>query len=162
MRRRWVLLLSIVGIVLVMLCTACSDGAAPTQVAPTSTVVALVRATQVPTRALHATQMPTHAVLHPTQAPTHVAAQATKPAPTQPPAPTPCANPCNPWGYNFSPGNYITSPPASFCSYFACIASFWNGAGYVMECQDTMYSKSGGVRGSCSQHGGDLRALYSH
>jgi hypothetical protein len=30
----------------------------------------------------------------------------------------------------------------------------------VIECTDGMYSKSGGIRGSRSYHGGDLRALY--
>jgi hypothetical protein len=85
-------------------------------------------------------------------------------APTKPPVPTKtaCANPCNPWGYDFSPGSYITNRPSTFCSYFACIANFWNGASYVMECQDAMYSKSGGKSGSCSSHGGNWRPLYSH
>ena len=68
----------------------------------------------------------------------------------------------NPWCYNFTPGSLIYSPPASFCTYFACIQSFWNGSGYVVECQDTMYSKSGGHSGSCSHHGGNLRPLYRH
>jgi hypothetical protein len=63
---------------------------------------------------------------------------------------------------DFSPGNYITSPQSNFCAYFTCIASFWNGQGYVMECQDGDYSKSGGIQGSCSHHGGDSRPLYSH
>jgi hypothetical protein len=68
----------------------------------------------------------------------------------------------NPWGYDFNPGDVIASPPGDFCAYFACIASFWSGNGYVMECQDQTYSKSGGIRGSCSRHGGDMRPLYQH
>ena len=68
---------------------------------------------------------------------------------------------CNPWGYNFTSGNYIYSAPSGFCSYFACIGNFWNGVGYVMECQDGMYSKSGGIRGSCSYHGGNWRPLLA-
>ncbi|WP_201384161.1 hypothetical protein [Ktedonobacter sp. SOSP1-85] len=92
------------------------------------------------------------------------------PVPTQlPPPPTPTLVPAqasgvngNPWGYNFTPGNVIYSPPGAFCTYFSCISSFWNGHGYVEECQDGMYSKSGGIRGSCSHHGGDLQSLYSH
>lgn len=89
------------------------------------------------------------------------------PVPTQPPAPTPTPAPAtgvngNPWGYNFNPGNVIYSPPGAFCSYFSCITSFWNGNGYVEECNDGMYSKSGGIRGSCSRHGGDMRPLYQH
>lgn len=73
-----------------------------------------------------------------------------------------CGAPTNPWGYNFCPGggNVITSPPASFCNYFACIPSFWiNTNGYVEQCQDLMYSHSGGQPGSCSSHEGNLRAL---
>jgi len=82
----------------------------------------------------------------------------------QPPPPPPPVTGVNgnPWGYDFNPGNYITDPPSAFCSYFNCIASFWNGKGHVEECQDATYSKSGGISGSCSKHGGDWRALYSH
>jgi len=83
---------------------------------------------------------------------------------------TPCASPCNPWGYNFNAagGTKITNPSSAFCSYFACIGnppsytSFWNGKGYVMECKDTKFSRSGGTQNSCSQHGGDWRTLYAH
>lgn len=96
-----------------------------------------------------------------------------KPTPTNTPKPKPtntpagpklyCASgvPCNPWGYNFAHGGYIYSPPSAFCGYFSCIGTFWNGSGYVVECADGDYSKSGGHRGSCSHHGGDWRALLS-
>lgn len=88
-----------------------------------------------------------------------------KPQPTATPKPKPTCIPgavnCNPWGYNFTSGNYIYSPPGSFCSYFSCINNFWNGVGYVMECQDGMYSKSGGRSGSCSYHGGNWRPLLA-
>jgi hypothetical protein len=68
----------------------------------------------------------------------------------------------NPWCYTFTnTGKYITNPPSSFCSYFNCIASFWNGSGYVVECQDNTYSKSGGRTGSCSKHDSDKRILYA-
>lgn len=101
-------------------------------------------------------------------------ATATKVPPTPTPAPAPTATPkpkpqptcipgavnCNPWGYNFSHGSYIYNPPYNFCNYFNCIASFWEHTnGYVEECQDSTYSHSGGVRGSCSYHGGNWRAL---
>ncbi|HST88105.1 MAG TPA: hypothetical protein VLJ14_06980 [Ktedonobacterales bacterium] len=74
----------------------------------------------------------------------------------------------NPWGYDFNQGNVIYSPPAAFCDHFTCIgsppshSSFWSGSGYVVECNDTHYSKSGGVQGACSQHQGVMRILYSH
>jgi len=50
--------------------------------------------------------------------------------------------PPNPWGYNFDCCSLITS------HFFPCIASFWSGTGYVVECADTMYSKSGGLTAS--------------
>ena len=86
------------------------------------------------------------------------------PVPAPPPAPTciPGAVNCNPWGYNFAPGNLIYNAPPGFCAYFNCIANFPNGRGYVIQCQDMTFSKSGGIQGSCSRHGGDLRPLYSH
>jgi hypothetical protein len=59
-------------------------------------------------------------------------------------------------------GSLISAPPGNFCAYFACIGNFWNGRGYVEECQDGMFSKSGGIQGSCSYHGGNQRPLYSH
>lgn len=72
----------------------------------------------------------------------------------------------NPWGYSFSAsgGKLITQPNAAFCTsgYFHCISSFSKGKGYVVECQDGLYSKSGGKSGSCSKHGGDLQTLYAH
>jgi hypothetical protein len=88
-------------------------------------------------------------------------------APPAPPAPASvpqgaCGAPANPWGYTFCGGSVITSPPANFCSAFACIASFWNQTnGYVVQCRDGLFSHSGGVRGSCSSHGGNGRTLYA-
>lgn len=77
-----------------------------------------------------------------------------------PPSAT-CAVNGNPWGYNFTCCHPITSPPSSFCSYFSCISSFWSGSGYVVECVDGKFSKSGGISGACSTHGGPWRPLYS-
>src|SRR5262249_14909510 len=102
----------------------------------------------------------------PTTTPTSTPTAVPKPPPTvapPPPAPPPknlCGAPNNPWGYNFCSGATITSPPVDFCSYFSCIGNFWNGRGYVIECNHGMYSKSGGIQGSCSYHHGDLRPLY--
>lgn len=138
--------------------------AAPTHVASVATSqpthqtakpTAIARPTNTPVP----TAVPTQA---PTAVPTAIPTQppAATPVPTQPPVQTGVNG--NPWGYNFVPGNYISSPPTAFCTYFACIKSFWYGNGYVEECQDQMYSKSGGITGSCSKHGGDLQPLYSH
>ena|SRR5450755_1989903 len=75
---------------------------------------------------------------------------ATTPLPTgytpiaQPqPTHAPCGLDCNPWGYSFSPGALITSPPSTFCNYFSCINNFWNGRGFVNECHDGLYVNIG-------------------
>lgn len=52
------------------------------------------------------------------------------------------------------PTNYIgqTDPPADFCDFAPCIASFWDGKGFVVVCVDGKYSLSGGRIGACSLH----------
>jgi hypothetical protein len=159
---------------LIIACIACSalslalGGSSPLTTqgnGVTATATTDVTATTEPTATTEATAAATTEAT--ATATTH--AQPTN-TPRSHPTNTPCASPCNPWGYNFNPtgGTKITSPPSAFCSYFACIGSppsytsFWNGRGYVVECQDTKFSKSGGISGSCSQHGGDLRTLYAH
>lgn len=81
------------------------------------------------------------------------------------PAPCPGVN-CNPWGYNFIPGNLIYNPPAGFCYYFACSPDFNRPhhmhSGYVVECYDGMYSQYVGRQETCSLHSGILRVLYAH
>ncbi len=83
------------------------------------------------------------------------------------PTPTQCPGVnCNPWGYNFIPGNFIYNPPAGFCNYFACIPNFYKPrhihSGYVVECNDGMYSQFIGRQETCTFHGGILRPLYAH
>lgn len=129
-------------------------------------------ATRVPT--------PTHQRASvPTKVPTSVPTKVPTPKPTQPPEPTPTPVPTqppvptsppvhtgvngNPWGYDFSPGNYIYNPDAAFCTYFTCVTTFWTKTnGYVVECGNGDYSHSGGVRGACSRDGGVSQILYSH
>ncbi|QBD80305.1 hypothetical protein EPA93_31760 [Ktedonosporobacter rubrisoli] len=131
-------------------------------ITPTTSIS--VSPTAVPT--IVATSVPASTpTIEPTQVPTVVPTQPPMPtptvAPTQPPAHTGVNG--NPWGYDFnSSGNKISDPPAEFCNYFSCIKSFWNGTGYVIECQDNTFSKSGGNQGSCSHHGGDKATLFSH
>lgn len=112
------------------------------------------------------TSIPPTAKPLPTAIPTQVPAPAPKTPPAPPtPVPAPTTPPVatgingNPWGYNFTQGNLIYSPPSEICNYFSCIGNFWNGRGYVIECTDQTFSKSGGIRGSCSHHGGNLREL---
>jgi hypothetical protein len=86
---------------------------------------------------------------------------AAPPQPTQPDINL-CGAPANPWKYTYCGGQLITSPPSNLCSVFACISSFWNQTrGYVIQCSDGLLSHSGGRRGSCSSHGGNLRPLYA-
>ena len=121
------------------------------------------RLTPTPTTGHVATlNTPTHTpTLPPT--PTQQATPTTQPTPT----PTACqAVNNNPWCYNFVPGNLIYNPPTGFCNYFNCIPSFVEpddpGDGYIVECNDGMYSQSGGESGACSHHGGVMQPLYSH
>ncbi len=137
-------------------------GSPETGRAPGSTPSSAITVASPPTPTASPTTVTT-----PTSAPTAApTATAAPPPPTSAPvaaAPPPrnlCGAPSNPWGYNFCGGATISSPPADFCSYFACIKNFPYGRGYVEECSDGMYSKSGGISGSCSYHGGNLRPLY--
>ena len=67
----------------------------------------------------------------------------------------------NPWGFEFTGSRLVYRPPGDFCSYFACITSFWSGRGYVVQCVDGWFSRSGGISGACSYHGGESRPLYA-
>ncbi len=103
----------------------------------------------------------------PTSAPaaTSAAAKPNPPATTHAAAPKPslCGAPVNPFGYNFcGRGGYIyNANPARVCSYFNCIANFGVSKGYMIECKDGTYSTAGGRPGRCSDHGGQLRPVYS-
>jgi hypothetical protein len=106
--------------------------------------------------------------------PPHVPAAATKVLPTQVPTPVPTPVPTtvpatlgvngNPWGYDFTMGNLIYSPPADFCEqYFSCVSTFWKDTrGYVAQCTNGVFTHSGGVRGACSRDDGVGQILYSH
>lgn len=96
----------------------------------------------------------------PTPTKTQTAATETQLPPTALPAPQD-GSPANPWGYNFTCCQLIYLPPSMFCNYFNCIGNFWNGVGYLIQCNDGTFSKSGGRSGSCSGHGGNGRTLYA-
>ncbi|HEY3871831.1 MAG TPA: hypothetical protein VGM10_25940 [Actinocrinis sp.] len=97
-----------------------------------------------------------------TEAPPPPPPPATTAAPAAPAGPDLCGAPPNPYGYNFcGNGGYITSPAGGVCGYFDCIDNFSNGHGYMEECSDGTYSMSGGVRGACSDHGGEEQPVYS-
>lgn len=160
---------------LVTLCLLVSSISAAAQSGPNA---AAIPTSQIAQSSGHSTVSPTSnhlpiATTQPTDTPTlsPTATNTPKPTPTNTPRPQPTATntpapSCgyqavngNPWCFNFSCCTNIYSPPSNFCSYFACIGNFWNGSGYVEECSDGMYSKSGGRSGSCSYHGGNWRAL---
>jgi hypothetical protein len=48
-----------------------------------------------------------------------------------------------------------TSSASGFCSTHACIPSFDQGHGSIVQCADGMWSHSGGIQGACSGHGGE-------
>ncbi len=131
-------------------------------VTPTSPVRSSPRPTSTPRVTTKTKSRPTptpKATTKPKPRPLPTPRATAKPNPT----PTPCSGVnCNPWGYNFSPGQFIYSPPSDFCAYFSCIDNFPNGHGYVIECHDGQYSKSGGRQGACSDHNGVWRPLYAH
>ena len=71
-----------------------------------------------------------------------------------------CGAPSNPWGYNFCGGRTIRNPSSDFCGTFLCMKNFNRGRGYVVQCRSGSFSKSGGISGACSWHGGVSRTLY--
>lgn len=75
--------------------------------------------------------------------------------PSTPAAESLCRAPKNPYHLNLcGRGSLVYKPPSDVCAYFDCIANFSNGTGYMVQCQDGMYSMSGGLRGACSHHDG--------
>jgi hypothetical protein len=177
----WLVAIGLVVVLSMCICIATFSASR----APGTTVIPAHVATFTPTRRVAtatptATPMPTPTprptvrptptpMPTPTYTPTpHPTARPT-PRPTDPPAPTtapvqpvPTHLNNNPWGYDFTPGSLIYAPPENFCEYFACIAAFGKSTGYVVECKDDIYATSGGKQGSCSQHRGEWRPLYSH
>ncbi|WP_446212879.1 hypothetical protein [Micromonospora sp. IBSANI012] len=71
-----------------------------------------------------------------------------------------CGAPENPYGYNYCGGSYIYEPAADVCDWFDCVATFWNGKGYVVQCEDGLVSMTGVPGGPCADHGGTRRPAY--
>lgn len=150
--------LSILGLCIAFAVTGCGSvnntgapAAAEQQVATESIPTPDISTFDSPSPADVTSAPATHAAA---PAPVHTTAAAAKPSL--------CGAPSNPFGYNFCErGGYIYSPASSVCSYFHCIANFYNGRGYMIECKDDTYSKSGGISGACSDHGGKQQPVYS-
>ena len=110
---------------------------------------------------------PTHTAPKPVAVAKATPPAAAAPAPVAPPAKVAaappanlCGAPSNPFGLNYcGTGKLVYSPPSDTCSYFNCINNFANGVGYMEECVDSTVSMSGGRRGACSHHGGELRSV---
>lgn len=145
--------------------TAANSGTSKALTTPTVTAAASASsAAAAPTSAPAATSVAAAAPPPTTQAPPPTT-QAAPPPPATSAAPAGddlCGAPSNPYGYNFcGDGGYIYSPGGSVCTYFDCIGNFSNGHGYMVECSDGTYSMSGGIRGECSDHGGEEQPVYS-
>lgn len=139
-----------------------SSPGSPTASAPATMPVAAPPASTAPVATTTPPAPPAVHTTGPAAKPT-TRAPTTKAATQPPAAPVDlCGAPANPYGYNFCGGSTITNPPSDICNYLSCIGNFWNGRGYIEQCQDGMFSKSGGIQGSCSSHGGNRRPLYSH
>jgi hypothetical protein len=54
-----------------------------------------------------------------------------------------------------------SSSSTDFCTTHDCIDSFYEGTGYIVQCNDGMWSHSGGLQGACSYHGGESDNVYS-
>lgn len=162
--------LGVIGLCVAFAVTGCAGASTGTPTAAEQQIT--TQSTPTPDSSVSASDSPSAADV--TTAPATSAAPA-KPAPptsrapapaparsTAPPKPSLCGAPENPFGYNFcGRGGYIYSPAGTVCSYFDCIANFYNGSGYMVECSDGTYSMSGGRRGACSYHGGVSRPVYS-
>lgn len=126
-----------------------------------TSAAATASVTDQPTATLGGDATPTASV-SPTDTPTP-ASPSPSPSSTPSPDPTPCPNPyCNPWGYNFTPGMVIYNPNLAFCSVFPCVSNFWGQFGYVVECNDLLFARDGGLPKTCRGHGGWYRTLYQH
>jgi hypothetical protein len=138
--------------------TASQDRSAP----PTTTATTTARPSQT-VRPRQAERVPSTKPRAPSAKPRphHKAVAAVHPAPRpRPVAPPTCGAPANPYRLNLcGRGQLVNSPPFDVCSYFPCIPNFDNGKGYMTQCNDGMYSMSGGRPGTCSFHHGEGRAV---
>lgn len=169
----WVIILLFVGSVI--MCSPClsafstSNNTVQTVSKPADNKTAEIRHSPTPTSS------PTHvAVIIATKVPTVTATAKPRvvpsPIPTQPPDPPVVKKsvqqqPSGPV-YNSDPngGSLVYNPPSNFCTTHSCVSTFWlRTNGYVVECNNGLWSHSGGVRGSCSRDGGESSTdLYQH
>lgn len=125
--------------------------ATPPAALPTVTVTATAMATATVT----ATPPAPTATVTVTASP-DIASSDTASPDTEPPIPDLlCGAPANPFGLHYcAEGARVTTPPEGICDYFSCIPYFDQGNGYLVVCADGQISRSGGIQGACSSHGG--------
>ncbi|PZG21473.1 hypothetical protein C1I95_07380 [Micromonospora craterilacus] len=72
-----------------------------------------------------------------------------------------CGAPANPMGYDFCSGERIRKPPREVCDHFDCVPGFWDGRGYLVQCENGKVSLAGGSPRACGAHGGVRRTVWS-
>ncbi|MFV2103717.1 hypothetical protein [Micromonospora sp. LOL_024] len=87
------------------------------------------------------------------------ATDSAKPRRTSPAAQRRCGAPTNPMGYDFCGGQRIREPAREVCDHFDCVPGFWEGRGYLVQCDDGKVSLAGGSPRACGAHGGVRRAV---
>ena len=174
-QRPWVWIVAIPVVIVGALTTTHQPTPTATSAADQAPSITITSSTTPPTAVPTTTTVvvPTTTTTVPPPPPTHTKAVVVPPpaVPAPPVAAPPVAAPpvaaglcgatANPLGSNYcGRGQLIVAPSPDTCSYFRCIANWSNGRGHMEECEDGDVSMSGGIQGSCSYHGGNLRAVY--
>ncbi|MTK01173.1 hypothetical protein [Micromonospora sp. CP22] len=71
-----------------------------------------------------------------------------------------CGAPENPMGYDFCGGKRIREPAREVCDHFDCVPGFWEGRGYLVQCENGKVSLAGGSPRACGLHGGVRRTVW--
>ncbi len=72
-----------------------------------------------------------------------------------------CGAPANPMGYDFCGGERIRKPAREVCDHFDCVPGFWDGRGYLVQCENGKVSLAGGSPRACGLHGGVRRTVWT-
>ncbi|MBQ1051243.1 hypothetical protein KBX50_22560 [Micromonospora sp. C51] len=70
-----------------------------------------------------------------------------------------CGAPKNPMGYDFCGGKRVREPAREVCEHFDCVPGFWEGRGYLVQCENGKVSLAGGSPRACGLHGGVRRTV---
>ncbi|RIV36027.1 hypothetical protein [Micromonospora radicis] len=70
-----------------------------------------------------------------------------------------CGAPANPMGYDFCGGEKVREPDPGVCDHFDCVPGFWEGRGYLVQCENGKFSRAGGSPRACGLHGGVRRTV---